>query len=393
MNRLSLAAIRQLLWFGEAAGSDLDGFEHLHRLGVVRPSEDGLRAVAAPRLVHILRLLGPKEAEAGVFALYPEVHAAWLRVVCARLEEMGIQHHARALVEAIEQLSASAVKAVQSWNERSLAETPFAALEREVLGAPAQEAVSTPRLLRAISSAGAVLADSPHTMLRPLADVHAEAPENNWVRGRILLPPGVELMEETTALLSGSLAPGDETYGASITWALARPWIFLMGQLVFMQEAWEAERISGRLALELDREQLANFHQPPQVRVVVTRPDGAEVQCGTLGELIVRALEDLGIALLTSDASTQAMDARLSPVIQALLSNSIWEFASGRTGRKPEYHIHPDFSDLCYRSLGSRLFYRKGAQVTMSLRRTCEDWAQERLSRAGRTMDTSGQFA
>jgi hypothetical protein len=166
-------------------------------------------------------------------------------------------------------------------------------------------------------------------------------------------------------------------------WALARPWIFLMGQLGFMQEAWEAERISGQLTLELDREHLASFHQPAQVRVVVTMPDGAEVQCGTLGELIARTLDDLGIALLTADVSKAAMNAMISPVIHTLLTHQIWAFESGRTGREPGYGIHPAFSDLCYRTLGSRFFYRKGAHVTISLRRTCEMWARERLARAG----------
>ena len=64
MNRLTLSAIRQLLRFGEASADDLDGFKHLHGLGVVRSSQDGQRAVAAPNLVRMLRLLGEKEAEA-----------------------------------------------------------------------------------------------------------------------------------------------------------------------------------------------------------------------------------------------------------------------------------------------------------------------------------------
>ncbi len=99
MNRLALAAVRQLLRFGEAATNDLDGFEHLRGLGVVSSSEDGRRAVATPGLVRMLRWLGEKEAEAGVFALYPEVQASWLGIVCARLEEIGIQRDLQALFE------------------------------------------------------------------------------------------------------------------------------------------------------------------------------------------------------------------------------------------------------------------------------------------------------
>jgi hypothetical protein len=332
----------------------------------------------------MLRWLGEKEAEAGVFALYPEVQASWLGIVCARLEEIGIQRDLQALFDAIDQLGASAEAAVQTWEKRGLDPTPLAALEREILGSPAHEAVSAPKLLRAVSAAGAVLADSTAKQRISLLDVHEQDPGGNWVKGRVLLPPGTEPVDGVSMVLSGSLAPmKNEDSGAPMPWALARPWIFLMGQLVFMQEAWQAERISGWLALELDREQLATFHQPAQVRVVITMPDGAEVQCGTLGELITRALDDLGIAILTADASKEALDAMVSPVIHVLLKNEIWTFESGRTGREPGYLIHPMFSDLCYRALGSRFFYRKGAHVTMSLRRTCEEWAKERLARAG----------
>jgi len=391
MNRLTLAAIRQLLRFGEAVTDDLDGFEHLRGLGVVRPSEDGRRAVATPGLVRILRLLGKKEAEAGLFALYPEISASWTGIVCARLEEMGIRRDAQALFDAIDRLGASADTTVKAWEERGLAPTPLAALEREILGAPAHEAVSAPKLLRAVSAAGTVWGDPTIKELFPLADVHEQDPGANWVKGRILLPPDVEPVDDVSAVLSGSLKPiKNEESGAPMPWALARPWVFLMGQLVFMQEAWQAERISGLLALELDREQLVIFHRPTQVRVVVTMLDGAEVQCGTLGELIARALDDLGITLLTADVSKEAMDAMVSPLIHTLLTKEIWTFESGKTGRRPGYLIHPTFSDLCYRTLGSRFFYRKGTHVTISLRRTCEEWARERLARKGLVAEEGG---
>ncbi len=384
MNRLTLAAIRQLLHFGEAAASDIDGFEHLSGLGVVRPSEDHQRAAVTPNLVRLLRLLGEKEAEAGVFALLPQVQSSWMRIVCARIKEIGIQRDLQALFSAIDQLGATSDAAVQAWEDRSLVPTPHAALEREFLGAPAHEAVSAPKLLRALSAAGAVLADSTPKELSTLPNVHEQDPAANWVKGRVLLPPGVEPVDNVSAVLSGALTPIEEKKsGMIMPWVLARPWIFLMGQLVFMQEAWQAERISGGLALELDREQLATFHQPARVNVVVTMPDGAEVQCGTLGELVARSLDDLGIALLSADVSSEAMDAMIAPVIHTLLTHHIWVFESGRTGSEPGYRIHPTFSDLCYRALGSRFFYRQGAQVTMSLRRTCEAWAKERLARVG----------
>lgn len=384
MNRLTLAAIRQLLRFGEAAAADLDGFEHLHGLGVVRSSQDGQRAVAAPNLVRMLRLLGEKEAEAGVFALFPEIQASWIGIVCARIEEMGIQRELKSLFDVIDQLGVLAEAAVKAWEKRGLVPTSYVSLEREILGAPAHEAVSGPKLLRALSAASAVLTEPTAKGFSPLPNVHEQDPAENWVQGRVLLPPGVEAMDNRSAVLSGALLPmQSQESEASMPLVLARPWIFLMGQLVFMQEAWKAERISGELALELDREQLATFYQPSRVDVVVTMPDGAEVHCGTLGELMARALEDLGIALLSADISRELMDVMVAPVIHSLLTHHIWDFESGKTGSAPGYRIHPTFSDLCYRTLGSRYFYRKGAAVTMSLRRTCEVWARERLARAG----------
>ena len=198
MNRLTLAAVRQLFRFGEASVPDIDKVEHLNELGVVRPSEDGKRAVATPSLVRMLRLLGEKEAEAGMFALYPEVQADWFRIVCARLEEMGIRRDAPALFDAIDRLGASADAAVQTWEKRSLAPTHLAALEREILGAPAHEAVSAPKLLRAVSAAGAVMADPTSKKLIPLTDVHEQDPGGNWVKGRALLPPGVEPVDDVS---------------------------------------------------------------------------------------------------------------------------------------------------------------------------------------------------
>ena len=222
MNRLALAAIRQLLRFGEAAASDLEDFKTLHNLGIVRPSEDGDHAVATPGLAQMLRLLGSREAEAGIFALFPEIQEAWVKVVCARIEEMGIRRDLQALFDTIEQLGASADVAVNVWNERGLDDTSFAPLEREILGAPAHEAVSAPKLLRAVSAAGAILADPSAKNAGPLTNVHDQDPEGNGVKGRILLSPGLARMNATSAVLNGtleSLKIRDD--GTSMAWAFA----------------------------------------------------------------------------------------------------------------------------------------------------------------------------
>ncbi|MCA9632110.1 MAG: hypothetical protein KC766_30865, partial [Myxococcales bacterium] len=57
-------------------------------------------------------------------------------------------------------------------------------------------------------------------------------------------------------------------------------------------------------------------------------------------------------------------------------------FEHGSGGLRPGYSIHPSFSDACYRTLGSRAFYRLGSPITAAIRRAAETWARERIARA-----------
>lgn len=90
------------------------------------------------------------------------------------------------------------------------------------------------------------------------------------------------------------------------------PWCFLLAQIVFTQEAWAAERISGELALELDLSNGSLAYRPPQVSVVITSPEGDEILCGSLGELLLRVLQQLGIELLAP--SVEGIDAQYAIV-------------------------------------------------------------------------------
>lgn len=379
MNRHALSAVRQLFRMGEASAEDLDGLEQLFERGVVVRSANGLRAVGTPRLVKLLRRLGPTEAQPAVFAVQPEMFHAWIRIVCARLEEQGLQRDASGLLDTIELLDKSSPIAVAEWSKRSLKPTAFPSLEREVFGSPAHEAVCTSKLLRVVAAAARVKFDRTDKAAGVLADVDSTDPSGNWIEGRLLLAPGQEPIQQPSSILSGSLENVDRL--DLMAWVLARPWAFLMAQIVFLQEAWRAERVSGHLDLVLDRELVDNFHQPPQVRVVVTMPDGAEIHCGTFGELLKRILDELGVWLLTADVSSAVLDDMASSLIGLMLEREVWQFESG--GKDSGYGIHPKFSDLCYRTLGSRYFYRKAGEITMSMRRVCELWAQERFARMG----------
>ena len=84
----------------------------------------------------------------------------------------------------------------------------------------------------------------------------------------------------------------------------------LLAQLVFTQEAWRAEQISGQLSLELSDDQLGNPYEPKRIDVVVVRTDGAEVLCGSLGEFVHRVLQRLQIALVARPDEVARLDAR-----------------------------------------------------------------------------------
>jgi hypothetical protein len=158
----------------------------------------------------------------------------------------------------------------------------------------------------------------------------------------------------------------------------------LLAQIAFTQEAWEAEQISGRLALELAEDQLSNPYEPSRVDVVITTADGDEVLCGTLGDLLRRVLARLDVTLLSRPEETQRLDERLAPVIHLLLERKVWRFEPhGAGARRPGYVIDDDFSTSCYRTFGSKYFYRGGSLLTSAIRLTCEQWVKEKLSEAG----------
>jgi hypothetical protein len=180
--------------------------------------------------------------------------------------------------------------------------------------------------------------------------------------------------------------------GDAMLWALQRPWAFLLGQLVFTQEAWDAERVAGGITFELEPAHVPLFQRPPCVEVVVTLPGGEEVRCGTLGELVLQMLGQLGVTVLAHRVTPALLDTRLGAVIEALLRRKVWRFDHGPGGRRPGYVIHSEFSDACYRALGSRAFYRLGSSVTAAVRRVAETWARDRVARAGAPV-TAGEAA
>lgn len=368
--------VRTLLAQGEAPSSPLRALEAVRATGLW--SERDEVAVASPAIVALVdRLPNAGEATAAVFSLVPELRAAWLCVVRARLAEMGERGDVAALSEAVTTAGALGSELV-GVKAPSLAATDFGELERAVLPAPAHEAAAFPVLLRVLA-ATALPPTNPTTRTLPTPVV--DDPSTAWRAERLLRLPAPIDTATTVAVLSGALdGPGGE--GDAMRWALHHPWAFLLAQMTFTKEAWEAERVSGGIAFELEPAHAALFLSPPRVEVVVTLPSGEEIRCGSLGELAQRILAQLGVTVLGHRVTAGTLDDRLAFVIDAVQRHDVWRFEHGSGARRPAYSIHPSFSDACYRALGSRTFYRLGSPITAAIRRAAEGWAQERIARA-----------
>lgn len=370
--------VRTLLAQGEAPSSTMRALEAVRTTGLW--SERGEVAVASPALVALIDgLPNPSEALPAVLSLVPEVREAWLRIVRARLAEMGERGDITALTEAITHADALASELV-GVQAPSLAATPFGELERTVLTTPAHEAAAFPVLLRALA-ATALPTDQATATPPALPPVAFDDPQATWRPGRLLRLPAPTESETTTLVLSGAL-DGKTGDADPMRWALHHPWAFLLAQLTFTKEAWEAERVSGGLAFELEPAHASLFQSPPRVEVVVTLPSGEEIRCGSLGELCQRTLAQLGVTVLGHRVTPSTLDDKLALVIEAVQRREVWRFEHGSGARRPAYAIHPSFSDACYRALGSRAFYRLGSPVTAAIRRASEGWARERLARA-----------
>ena len=373
--------VRTLLEQGEAPSSSLRALEAVQSKGLW--SEHYEVAVASPAVVTLIdRLPNPAEALPAVLSLVPEVRDAWVRVVRARFAEMGERGDVAALTDAITHAGALASELV-GVQAPSLAATPFGELERAVLTTPAHEAPAFPVLLRVLAATAALTSD-PTTVTLPTAlpEVAYDDPQATWRPGRLLRLPASTETAMTTVVLSGALE-GRSNDADAMRWALHHPWAFLLAQLTFTKESWEAERVSGGIAFELEPAHASLFQSPPRVEVVVSLPSGEEIRCGSLGELCQRTLAQLGVTVLGHRVTANTLDDKLALVIEAVLRHDVWRFEHGSGARRPGYTIHPLFSDACYRALGSRAFYRLGSPVTAAIRRAAEGWAKERMARAG----------
>lgn len=389
---LPIESVSALLTRGEVRDTGVDAWIPGESLGLWYKSSDGSRLVATASLAKLNEeALNKLEAIASLFACAPEFRSAWLTILAARLKEYGSGRNVRELITTIGKLKYATRKLRMILPSSRLEPTGVNDAELELLGAPAEHAIAYPRLVRVLASTAALIEGGQGLRAKPLPDVDPLSPQICWQQGRLLQLPDLDELPPngSRAILSGSVAPvsteeaeGNPRLQSSIGWVLTRSWAFLLAQLVFTQEAWAAERSGSQLTLELPEDQFNHAHEPWQVLVFVTLASGEEVQCGTLGELIGRALRRLGVTLLVPPGTPKPLDldARLSPVINRLLRERVWRIADF-PGLRPRrgYLIDEEFSNLCYRSFGNRYFSRMGSLVTAAIRTECQRWAEERL--------------
>jgi hypothetical protein len=388
---VAIAAVRELLMTGESAIGALSALAEPLALGLwSHDSSTGI--MARTGLVQLAaQLPSIDETIAAVFACQSDLRISWFRIVAARLREAGKRRDAKELCDSIELLDVASRTIRESLLNASLRSTGHQAVEIALFGASAEQAVVWPKLLRVIGATSELIEGKLGHPLAALPTVEPLDPRRTWCSGRLLQLPmvGGTSPHELKFVLSGNCGPlsesenvgGDIESQSVMRWVLYRPWIKLLAQVAFVQEAWEAEQISGRLTLELAEDQLANPYEPSRVDVVVTTPDGDEMLCGTLADLVRRILARLDVTLLARPEEVALLDQSMAPVVHLLLEKKIWRFEPGAGGgRRPGFVIDDEFSTSCYRAFGSKYFYRLGSVLTAAIRSTCEQWAREKLS-------------
>jgi hypothetical protein len=405
--------VKRLLSAGETVVNPLH-FAELANMGLLHLDEVSGFAVLAKRSQRIANSL-PNETEAiaAFFACVQNLRTAWIHVLDARLREAGSRRDVSDLCHAVMTLGEACGRARVLMPNAQLCPTSFGTLETELFGEAAHQAVVYPRLLRVIGATAWLLEGTSviKSKLPPIAAVDPLQPKVAWCGGRVIQLPRVENdsvvdpkdrgaivghrnaldSRNVTHVLSGDcsllkdeeLSADDKPWQVLMRWALYRPWCMLLAQIVFTLEAWHAEQISGQMTLELAEDQISNPYEPKRVDVVVTTPDGSEILCGSLGQLVVRVLDRLQVTLLARDEEVERLDERLAGVIRLLLERKVWRFdPRGAGGSRPGYLIDDDFSTSCYRAFGSKYFYRAGSVLTAAIRASAEQWASEKQAKS-----------
>lgn len=334
--------------------------------------------VATPALMRLVASLpAEREALGAVLATEPRYRESWLTLEAARLRDLGQRGALAALCEAIGLAGAAAGVLRDRLAAARLAPTGQGALELATFGGAADQPMAALPLRRALAATAPRVEGDLGVPQAPLPPTDPEDPAVSWRPARLLQAPGADADTAGETVLSGHVAPCE---GDPLRWVLETPWATLLAVLGFTAEAWAAERRGG-LQLELPLAAVQSFGAPPRIDVVVTLPDGREVLCGSLGELCLRAVDALGMALVPPRAPGD-VDAALAPVVAQLLRAGVWVW---QPDARPRYVISDAFSRACYGGLGHRAVYLNGERLSEVLRAVCVSWARARAGLADPT--------
>lgn len=379
--------------FTAAVANEGDGLALLRYLAHPLEAEDagdtgdGKDAINNARWIISQRLLAVRptlasdaELLCALLAQLPEVRFAWLVIAAARCKEAGEMADTTTLVELISGLGPAAAWVEAALESARLTASPYAALERELLGVSFEQAAATPSLVRILAVAAQLAAFTDALPPLPKVDASGIYAQQNWVRGRLLALPVVQDLADqkpktdARVILPGGIAPVITDDQTVMGWVLAQPWALLLAMLAFAQDAWRAENRGG-LLLELPPGQ--NAFAPAEITVTVIGAEGDEVRCGTLADLLLGMLARLSVACFPQQPSSSELNTQLSPLVGLLLKNAIWRYQDGASSQLGQYQIHPQFSDQCYSLPASRVFNRTGKLVWQAARLAAEAQYQE----------------
>ncbi|WP_150776919.1 hypothetical protein [Pseudomonas fluorescens] len=335
-------------------------------------------------------LASDAELLCSLLAQQSEVRDAWLAIAAARCKEAGQMAAQSAavtaaqgnapLVELVSGLGPAAAWVEATLESARLTASPYAALERDLLGVSFEQAAATPALVRILAVAAQLAAFADALPPLPKVDACGIHAQQNWVLGRLLaLPVVLDLADQKPAIdahviLQGGLVPAIPEGQTTMNWVLAQPWALLLAMLVFAQDAWRAENRGG-LLLELPAGQ--NAFAPAEIAVTVIGTEGDEVRCGTLADLLLGMLARLGVACFPQQPSASELNAQLSPLVGLLLKHAVWRYQDGASSQLGQFQIHPLLSDQCYSLPASRVFNRTGKLLWQAARLAAEALYQD----------------
>jgi len=370
MNSQLVAALSRLV----ARGYVADGEQMLTEIlsGIAHPAASGW-VLSQPLLQQRQLLSDDNELVLALLGLLPAVRKPWLSLMAARCQEAGQMPDSGVLVQLITQLQGAAAWVESALSEAQLATNPNAAIERELLGVSLEQTAATPKLARILAASFALQSGRAETLpMMPMIDASGTQADRNWISGRLLALPGVTV--ETSHVLVSSSGSESESHASAMSWVLSSPWALLLTMVVYAQYNWAAEARGG-LLLELSAGQ--NAFQPSQIAVLVQGPEGDETLCGTLAQLVLRTLAQLGVHCFPAQPDVVALDALLAGIIGQLLTQSVWRYQDGVSGQNGQYLIHPHFADACFRLPGSKVFNRTGRHLWQVFRIVAEQWRSE----------------